>query len=207
MGVVARIHRLGAVAEPVERRKRQIEPAGADHLGHGAVEEGDEQAGDMGAVNIGVRHDHHAFIAQVFFPEFRSALNAQGEQQVGELLVLAQLVQGGGGDVQDLAAQRQDRLGLTVPRLLGRTAGAVAFDEENLGAVDGAGRAVRQLAGQPELAGGRGAGDFLVAAAFQPLLGPLDDEFQQGRGDLGLGRQPMVEGIAKRGLDQSLGVG
>ena len=36
--------------------------------------------------------------------------------------------------VQDLAAQRQDRLELFVPRLLGRTAGGITFHQEQLGA-------------------------------------------------------------------------
>ena len=161
----------------------------------------------MGAVHVGVGHDDDALVAEVFLLELAATLDPQGQHQVGELLVLAQLVQAGGGDVQDLATQGQDGLGAAVARLLGRAAGAIALDDEQLRAVGGVAGAVGQLAGQAQLAGRRGAGDLLVLAPLQPLLGALDDEFQQGARGLGRGGEPVVEGVAQGGLHQPLGVG
>ena len=55
-------------------------------------------------------------------------------------------------DVEDLAADRQDRLDPRVAAALGRAAGRVALDDEDL-ALLGVGRlAVGQLAGQPAAA-------------------------------------------------------
>src|SRR5690606_27301800 len=51
-------------------------------------------------------------------------------------------------DVEDLAAQREDRLVLAVAPALGRSAGAVALDQEQLGLGRVALAAVAELAGQ-----------------------------------------------------------
>ena len=51
-------------------------------------------------------------------------------------------------DVEDLAAQRQDRLVGAVARLLGRAAGGIALDEEQLALRRIALLAVGELAGQ-----------------------------------------------------------
>src|ERR1700683_5432120 len=50
--------------------------------------------------------------------------------------------------VQDLAAQRHDGLELAVARLLGRTAGRVAFDQAPFRACQNLRAAVRELPGQ-----------------------------------------------------------
>ena len=112
----------------------------------------------MGAVDVGVGHDDDAVVAQVFVAVFRARAAAERLDQVGDLLVGAELVAAGAGDVEDLAAQRQDRLGGAVARLLGRAAGRVALDDEELGAVRGVLRAVGQLAGQAQLAHGASCG-------------------------------------------------
>ena len=61
----------------------------------------------------------------------------------GEHLVEARLL-----DVQDLALERQDGLELPVAPLLGRAAGGVALDEEELGELGVALLAVGELAGE-----------------------------------------------------------
>ena len=67
----------------------------------------------------------------------RAGAAAERLDQIGELRVLRELVLAGGGDVQDLAAQRQHGLRAAVARLLGGAAGAVALDDENLRAFRG----------------------------------------------------------------------
>jgi hypothetical protein len=64
VGVVAGIGRLCPLRQPVERRHGEIEVAGFDQLRHLAEEEGDEQRGDMGAVDVGVGHDDDLVVAQ-----------------------------------------------------------------------------------------------------------------------------------------------
>src|SRR3546814_14313531 len=78
--------------------------------------------------------------------EARAGAAAQCLHEVAQLLVLPQLVGRGAGDVQDLAAQRQHRLGGTVARLLGGAAGAVALAQEDLGVLGAGARAVGELA-------------------------------------------------------------
>ena len=65
MGVVAGIDGLGALRQPVERRHGEIEMAALDQLRHLPVEEGDQQRGDMGAVDVGVGHDDDLVVAQL----------------------------------------------------------------------------------------------------------------------------------------------
>ena len=132
----------------------------------------------------------------------RAGAGAERQDDVAELLVAAHLVGRGAGDVEDLAAQRQDRLGLAVARLLGRAAGAVALDEEDLGAGGAVAGAVGELAGQAQLAGRGLARQLLLLAAAEPLLGALGDAVEQQSGGRRVGAEPMVEMVADRGLDE-----
>jgi len=56
----------------------------------------------MRAVDIGVGHDDHALVTQLLFAERVAGAAAQRLDEIGELLVTAQLVRGGAGDVEDL---------------------------------------------------------------------------------------------------------
>src|SRR5204863_1731902 len=96
--------------------------------------------------------DHDALVAQILGPALVARAAAQSLDQVGDLAVGADLVGGGGSDVQDLAAYRKDRLRLAVARLLGRAARAVALDDEDLGPRRIVVGAVGELARKPQLA-------------------------------------------------------
>src|ERR1700755_1116094 len=91
----------------------------------------------MRAVDVGVGHDDDARIAQILFAVLRQRAGADRLHQVGELGIGGELVLGGGGDVEDFSAQREDSLGLAVARLLGAAAGRVALDDEQFGAFGG----------------------------------------------------------------------
>ena len=78
----------------------------------------------MRAVDIGVGHDDDLLVAQVLVAIMRARPAAERLDEIGELLVLRELVLAGAGHVEDLAAQRQHRLRRAVARLLGRAAGA-----------------------------------------------------------------------------------
>ena len=147
--IVLEIDFGAAAADLVERRLGNEEVAGLDQLGHLAVEEGQQKRADVGAVDVGVGHDHDLVIAQLLEAEFLAAdAGAERLDDGADLARREHAVEPRPLDVEDLAAQRQDRLILAVPRLLGRAAGAVALDQEQLrfgGVLLGA---IVELAGQ-----------------------------------------------------------
>ena len=158
----------------------------------------------MRAVDVGVGHDDDAVVAQILVAVFAARAAAERLDQVGDLLVGAELFAAGAGDVEDLAAQRQHRLAGAVARLLGRAAGRIAFDDEELGAGGRILRAVGKLAGQAQLAHRGLAADFLFLAAAHALVGALDHPFEQLRGFLRIVGEPMVERIAQCVFDDAL---
>ena len=178
-----------------------------NQLGHFAIEKGQQQRRDMGAVHIGVGHDDDPLIAQIAALVFGSQPATQRLHQIGQLLVRLHLAGACAGDVEDFSPQRQDRLGVAVARLLGAAARAVAFDQENLGAFSGIAGAVGQLAGQAQLARRRLAGNFFFLAAAQARFGFLDDEIEQLARVGGAFCQPVIEMVADDGFDQLLGFG
>ena len=130
---------------------REVEVPVVDELRHLLEEEGHQQRGDVGAVDVGVGHQDDLVVAQVVLAIAVAGAAAERLDQVGDLLVGRHLVARGAGDVEHLAAQRQHGLAGAVARLLGAAAGRVALDDEDLGALGGRLRAVGELAGQAEL--------------------------------------------------------
>ena len=111
----------------------------------------------------------------------------------------------GAGDVEDLAAEGEDRLGLAVARLLGGAAGAVALDDEDFGALGVVVGAVGELAGEAQLArrGGGLALHLALGAAAEAVLGALDDRAQERAAAVHVVGEEMVEMVAHRGLDEA----
>ncbi len=179
MRVVAGIKGFCTLGQPVERRYGKEQMAAPDQVRHFLVEEGDQQRRNVGAVDIGVGHDDDALVAQILVAIFRTRCAAEGLDQVGDLLVGRELFAGGAADVQDLAAQRKNSLVGAVPGLLGRTAGRIAFDDEEFGTGSRILRAVGQLARQPQLADRGLAVDLFFLAATQPLFGAFDHPVEQ----------------------------
>src|SRR6185437_10488196 len=135
--------------EPVERRLRDIEVAAVDQRLHLPEEEGQEQRADMAAVDIGVGHDDDAVVARLVGLEILAAdPGAERLDEGADLRRAEHLVEAGALDVEDLALERQDRLKAAVAALLGRAAGAVALDDENLTLGRVALLAVGELAGE-----------------------------------------------------------
>ena len=81
--VVARVEHLCALRDAEERRHREIKMAVADKVRQLAIEEGDEQRGDVGAVHVGVRHDDDLAVAQILLAVARAGSAAERLQQVG----------------------------------------------------------------------------------------------------------------------------
>ena len=118
------------------------------------------------------------------------------------------LVEAGLLDVQDLAAERQDRLEAPVAALLGRAAGGVALDDEQLAARRIALLAVGELAGQGQ-AVERALADDEVAGLAGGLAGArgrqalLDDPAAVA----GVLLEVLREAVRDRGLDLALDLG
>ena len=161
----------------------------------------------MRAVDIGVGHDDDLVVAQVVDVETRAHVDAKRLAQVVDLLVGTHLGRCRAQHVQDLAAQGQQGLLGAVAGHLGGTAGAVALDDEQFGPVAVGGAAIDQLAGQAQLFRGRLARGLLFLAATQTLLGAQHQEIQDRARGFGVRRQPGVEMVAHRALDQARSLG
>ena len=140
--VVLEVDLFLALLGLVQRRLRDVDVAAVDQLGHVPVEERQQQRADVRAVDVGVGHDDDAVVAQlvggervlvigVLATRLADAGAERGDQR-GDRLGRQHLVETRALDVQDLAAQRQDRLELAIAALLGRAAGGVALDEVDL---------------------------------------------------------------------------
>ncbi len=87
----------------------------------------------MRAVHVGVRHDHDLVIAQLLDVEVvASDAGAHRLDERADFLGTEHPVEAGTLDVEDLALQGKDRLDVPVAALLGRAAGRVALDQEQL---------------------------------------------------------------------------
>ena len=106
----------------------------------------------MAAVDIGIGHNNHAAVTQLIEVQrlavvFGSDRHAERSEDIADLLVLEDPVLHRLLDIQYLTPQRHDSLKIPVAALFGRTACGIALDEENLGLIAIARRAVGQLAG------------------------------------------------------------
>ena len=195
---------LGLAARDfVERRLGDVEMAAVDDLAHLPVEERQQQRADMGAVDVGVRHDDDLVIAQLVDGEFVGAdAGAERGDQRADLLGRQHLVHARAFDIEDFAAQRQHGLEFAVAALLGAAAGAVALDDEQFGFGRIALLAIGELAGQ------RGDAERAFARHFARLargfarrrrLDHLADD------DLGFARmllEPGLEHVVDDALDR-----
>ena len=129
--VVLEVHLVLALLDLVQRRQADVDVAALDQLGHLAVEERQQQRTDVRAVHVGVGHQDDAVVAQLVRVVFvlADAAAQRGDQRAhfgrGQHAVEARAL-----DVEDLALERQDGLGLAVAALLGRATGGVTLDDE-----------------------------------------------------------------------------
>ncbi len=143
----------------VERRLGQEHVAALDERFHEPEQQGQQQRGDVLAVDIGVGHQHDLVIAQFGQIELVVDTGAQRGDDRLDFGVLQHPVDPGLLDVDDLAAQRQDRLEHRVPAALGRAAGRIALHHIEFGCPGVGGAAVGQLSGKSADIGGALAAD------------------------------------------------
>ena len=132
-----------------QRRLRDVDVAVLDHLGKLAIEEREQQRPDVRAVDVCVRHDDDAVVAQLADVEVLGADSAAERRDHRLDFVAAEhLVEAGLLDVEDLALERQDRLEAAVAPLLGRSTCRLTFDDVEFALRGVAFLAVGQLARQ-----------------------------------------------------------
>ena len=131
--IVLQIRLFLALLDLVQRRLRDVDMPALDQVRHLTIEEGQQQGADMRTVDVGVGHDDDAVITQLVDVVFVLAeARPQRGDQGDDLLRADQLLESGALDVEDLAAQREDRLELSVAPLLGRSARGIALDQVDL---------------------------------------------------------------------------
>ena len=135
--LVLQVRLLLALRDLEERRLRDVEEALVDHGLHVPVEERQEQRADVRAVDVGVGHHDDLVVPDLGRVEVLGDPGAERRDERPDLGGREHLVEPRLLDVQDLAAQREDRLELAVAALLRAAAGAVALDDEELGEARG----------------------------------------------------------------------
>ena len=114
---------LFALRDLVQRGLGEVDVPGLDERAELTEEEREEQRGDVGTVDVGICHEHDLVVAELLQMAFVVAHAASdGRDQRLDFLVLENAVRASLLHVQQLAADRDDRLVLAVAAALGGTA-------------------------------------------------------------------------------------
>ena len=117
--------------DAVQRGHRDEGVAAFDEGSHVAEEEGQQQRGDVLAVDVGVRHDDDLAVAQFGDVEVFADAGAEGGDQGADRVRGQGPVEASLFDVEDLAADRQDGLAFGVATADGGAACGVSLDDED----------------------------------------------------------------------------
>ena len=120
----------------MQRRHRGEDSPGIHQRAHVAEEQRRQQTANVRAVGVGVGHEDDLAVAGRLEVEAAAGAGADNLDDRSALGVLQHVADGGLLYVEDLSANRQQRLEFGVPGQLGRAKGRVALDDEQLGAVD-----------------------------------------------------------------------
>ena len=120
--------RFGALPfQLVQRRLREEDVTVLDQRSHEPEQQRQQQRGDVLAVDVGVGHQHDLVVAQLGEVEVVVDAGAECGDDGLDFGVLQCAVDAGLLDVDDLSAERQDRLELRVAAALGGAAGRITF--------------------------------------------------------------------------------
>ena len=207
LGVGLDVQLAAALLGLVQRRLGQVHVALVDQVGQLAEQEGQDQRADVRAVDVGVAHDDDLVVPQLLEVELLADAGADRRDQRLDLVVGEDLVDAVLLGVDDLAAQGQDRLDVAVAALLGRAAGRVALDHEQLGQGRVPHRAVGELARQVRVLE-RGLAPREIPRLARCLPSPcglhalVDDQARLRRILLEKFSEPTVHGRLHEALDR-----
>ena len=144
------LHVVGLFLRPhaEQRWLGDIDMAGRHELIHLAVEKCQQQGADVGAVDVGVGHDHNLVIPTLAEVGLDTDAGTNRRDHAANLLVGEHLVVTAFIGIDDLAAEREDRLILTPPATLSRTAGRITLYQIDFTLRDIAAGAVAEFARQ-----------------------------------------------------------
>ena len=197
---------FAALLDFEERWLSDVDTAVLDQFAEVTEDERQQQRADVAAVDVGIGHQDQLAVApllDVF--ELSTGRDSDRFEDVADLDVVENLGEDRFLDVQDFAAQRQDRLRVGVAAGVGGAAGRIAFDEVQFAEVEVSAAAIAELVGQA--AGGESA--LLVAdeiAGFARGFASFggDHAFHQdGLGGLRILFEEAAESVADHRRDGS----
>ena len=103
----------------------------------------------MRAIDVGIRHDDHALVAQFIDIKCAARSAAKREGNVRNFLVRADLVCGRAGDIQYLSSERENGLCLADACLLGGAPSRIALDQEDFRIFSAVARTIREFPWKP----------------------------------------------------------
>ena len=131
VGVGVLVRGVGPL-ELVQRRSSQVHVTVLDQRPHVAEQQGEQQGADVLTINIGIGHQHDLVIAQLGQIKLGANSGTESRDQTLNLRVGQGPVEPSLLHVQDLSADRHDRLRCRVTALHGATAGRVTLHDEHL---------------------------------------------------------------------------
>ena len=138
-----------ALLNAIERGLRNVHVSTLDQLRHMAEKESEQQRTNVGAVDVGVRHQDQLAVAQLAGVEILFAdAAAEGCDHGANFFVAQHLVVARFFHVENFALERQNRLVTAIATLLRCSAGRLALDQVEFAAFWTAFAAVCQLTGQ-----------------------------------------------------------
>src|SRR5438132_2727185 len=141
---------LFAQLQPVERWLADVDAAVFHERAEVPIQQGQEQRADVRTVDVGVAEKDRPAVTKLLDVEVVPDPGAERGDERLDLLVAEHLVGSCLLDVEDLAAEREDRLGSPVSAALRAAAGGRTLDDEELALFGVALRAVGEFSGQRE---------------------------------------------------------
>ena len=130
LAIIQHVLRVSSANHLIQRRLCDEDLPLTHEFAHLTEEKGEQQRADVRAIDIGVSHDDDAAVAEfrdveVFADAALQRLNENANFFEAEHLVEARLL-----DVEELSAQRKDRLQDVIASALGASACRVTFNDE-----------------------------------------------------------------------------
>ena len=204
--VVLEVAKLLTLLHLVERRLRDVEISLVDQLRHLAIEERQQQCADVRTVDVRVGHDDDLMVTELFDVEVVATLDAAAERrdQRADLRARNHLFETRAFDVEDLSAQRKNRLEAAVSALLCAATRRIALDDINLALARILALAVCELAGKSA----RVEDTFALYHLARPARGLTrarrkDRLFDDAPAGLGLFFEVLAELLVEDALDDA----
>ncbi len=158
----------------------------------------------MRAVDVRVRHDDEAVVAELGDVERIADGRAEGDDEVFNFLISENLIDAGLLGIEDLSTERKDRLMFAVATLLGRSSCGVSFDDIEFRFSRIAGRTVGELARKRHAFEGALADDGVAGISGGHARTEREKAFfnESARG-LGIFLKEIVEPLGHDAVDDS----